>query len=222
MPVTESPLVGRDIALADLGVALGAAANGVGGCMVISGPAGIGKSRLLAVAAARALQLGMSIAPGRATELDRASPLRTLSSALGNCEPADMDLTALDDVVGTRFSLIDRVGEAIEDYVRARSLLIIIDDAQWADELSALALRVFVPALSSSPLLWLLGRRPVPVRSPGQDTIDHLIAEDARRLALGPLPDKAVAELCAHVLGAHPDATVLALAARSGGNLYGR
>lgn len=220
MPVAESPLVGRDHVLTDLGIALAAAAGGVGGCMVIGGPAGIGKSRLLGVAATLALQLKMSVAHGQATELDRASPLITLLGALGRCEPQDMDLTGLNDVAGTRFSLIDRVGEAIEDYVRARSLLIVIDDAQWTDELSALALRVFVPALSSSPVMWLFGRRPVPVRSPGQDTIDHLIVEDARLLSLGPLPDRAVAELCAHVLGAHPDATVLALAARSGGNPF--
>jgi hypothetical protein len=60
----------------------------------------------------------------------------------------------------------------------------------------------------------------VPLRSPGQDTIDWLIAEDAGQLPLGPLSDTAVAALCAHVLEAHPDATVLALAARSGGAVH--
>jgi DNA-binding CsgD family transcriptional regulator/tetratricopeptide (TPR) repeat protein len=220
MPSIESPLVGRDRALADLDASLGATAGGVGGCLVVGGPAGIGKSRLLEAAAARAFKLSMAVAAGQATELDRVSPLISLLSALNHCEPLRLGLPGLDDGDGTRFSLIDRIGEAIEDYVRERALLVVVDDAQWADELSALALRVLVPALSTSPILWLLGRRAVPLRSPGQDTIDQLIAEDARQLRLGPLTDAAVTELCAHVLGARPDATVLALAARSGGNPF--
>lgn len=220
MPVSVPPLVGRDGVLSQLRSALLATVRGTGGCLIVTGPAGIGKSRLLEATTAEAAWLDMAVAAGRATELDRVAPLTTLVTALQRSRPAGLDLTALDRPDGSRFWLIDQLGEAIEDYVRNRALLIALDDVQWADELSALALRVLVPGLSSSPVLWLLARRPVPARSPTQDAVDSLIGEGVPQLRLGPLADDAVASLCAHLLGATPDATVLSLAGRSGGSPF--
>lgn len=184
--------------------------------MVVTGPAGIGKSTLLDAMAAEARRADTTVTAGRATELDRAVPFTTLLSALRHDELALSQLTDDDP----RFHRIDRIGAAIEELVRRRRLLIAVDDAHWADEASALALRVLVPALTGSPVLWLLSRRPVPARSPGQDALDWLIGEGATEHRLGPLADAAVAQLCGDVLGARPDATVLALAARGGGNPF--
>ena len=221
LPITQFPLVGRDGILAELRGTLAAAAQGTGGCVVVEGPAGIGKSRVLAATSAEAAELGMAVAAGRATVLDRVAPLTTLLTSLQSSRPPLLESARLTGLDRNRYWLVNRLGELIEDYVRARALVIAVDDVQWADELSALALRVLVPGLSSSPVLWLLARRLVPARSPAQDAVNRILAAGrTRRLRLGPLPDDAVVELCTHVLGVSPDPTVLALAGRSGGNPF--
>lgn len=218
-----SPLVGREDVFQLVRAALDAVTRGNGDCVVIEGPAGIGKSRMLAEAAARADELGLTVAEGRATELDRIAPFSTLLTALSDCVPPVLDkdgLASLRDHADSRFWLIDRLGGVLESYSNARPLVVLLDDVQWSDELTALTLRVLVPALRSSPLLWLLARRPLPVRSAPQDAFDWLIADGARRLRLKPLSDHAVAELCSRTIGAVPRDSLLELIAGSGGNPF--
>jgi len=87
------------------------------------------------------------------------------------------------------------------------------------DELSALAVRELVPALASSPVRWLLaGRSPqAELDTPGRQTLDWL-SERATTIHLDVLDDQATAQLCADVIGAEVDDTVLALAAGCGGH----
>src|SRR5690606_14874096 len=108
-------------------------------------------------ATSEAEQAGLAVAPGRATEIDRAVPFTTLLSALRQAQLVGLETSRLGDGE-LQFRKIDQVGEAIEEYVQVRPLLIAVDDAHWADEMSALALRVLVPALTASPVLWLLSR----------------------------------------------------------------
>jgi DNA-binding CsgD family transcriptional regulator/tetratricopeptide (TPR) repeat protein len=217
------PLVGRADAESLVRSVLAAAGGGAGGCVIVEGPAGIGKSRILAEAAAWAGQLGLTVAAGRATELDRVAPLTTLLTALSGCEPPvlqEIDLTGLRQHEDSRFWLVDRLAALVEAYSHAQPLVVTLDDVQWADELTALALRVLVPALRSSPVLWLLARRPLPARAPAQHALNWLVADGARKLPLGPLPEPAVAELCAAVLDAQPGESLLALTKGSGGNPF--
>jgi DNA-binding CsgD family transcriptional regulator len=216
----SSTLVGRQNTLVQLQQALHAASRGIGDCIVVEGPAGIGKSRILETACSDASELGMAVASGMATEIDRAAPLSTLVTALQNSQAPGLDVADLAVVGGNPLWLVDRLGEVIEEGVRTGPLLVTLDDAHWADELTALALRLLVPALSSSPVLWLLARRPAPARRSAQDAIEWLIGQGARRLPVGPLSDDAVEQLCSDLLGASPDRTVLAQAARSGGNPF--
>ncbi|WP_018685539.1 ATP-binding protein [Actinokineospora enzanensis] len=221
MGPNSTPLVGRGAERAELSRVLAAAADGTGACVVLEGPAGIGKSRLLAAACAEAAALGMAVAAGRATELDNVAPLTALLTALKSSDPPVLaDIAQLGDPAAGRFWLVDRLDELVQKYVTGRALLIVVDDMQWADELTALALRLLVPSLSSSPVVWLLARRPMPARTTGQDVVHRLIESGCSRVVLGPLDDGAVADICAHVLGARPDPTVLALAGRSGGNPF--
>ncbi|MGH3813277.1 MAG: AAA family ATPase [Pseudonocardiaceae bacterium] len=218
-----SPLVGRSTVLAELRVALLAVSGGTGGCLIMEGPAGIGKSRLLVTVAAQARDLGVQVAEGRATPLDRVAPLTPLLTVLRGCQPPVLDeagLASLAPHQGSRYWLVDRLGELIDDYAGTQPLLIALDDAQWIDELTALALRTLVPALRASPVLWLLARRPPAVRSAEQDAIDWLVTDGARLLPLDPLSAEAVAELCANVLDAVPDQELLSLAKRGGGNPF--
>ncbi|HEV7453418.1 MAG TPA: AAA family ATPase [Pseudonocardiaceae bacterium] len=215
-------LVGRDGALRELRTALVRTADGAGGCVVVEGPAGIGKSHLLEALAAEASRLDVAVASSRAAELDRVTPFATLLRVLRSHVPR-LGVGILEDSESSALWRVDQLRAAMEHQVRDRPLLVLLDDARLADELTALALRVLVPALASSPVLWVLARRPGPVRGvaqTAQEAIDWLIGEGARRVRLDPLDDEAVAELCAHTLDATPDRTVLKLAARCGGNPF--
>jgi DNA-binding CsgD family transcriptional regulator/tetratricopeptide (TPR) repeat protein len=217
---SASPLFGREAEQRELNDALARTRTGTGGCVVLTGPPGIGKSRLVRFAIERAEELGLAVAAGGATELDRVSPLATLVSSLQAAQPDPIDLTRVKGHEESSYWFIDRLGEALESYTAKRPLLVIVDDVQWADELSALALRVLVPMLASSPLRWLLARRSAPSDSATHEVLDGLIREGAPEIRLGPLGAPAVEQLCSHVLGATADDTVLALASRAFGNPF--
>jgi DNA-binding CsgD family transcriptional regulator len=84
-------LIGREAELRTLDGVLAAAAAGNGSTIVIGGPAGIGKSRLLAETEARARARGMTVLGARATEPERGFAFGVVR---GLFEPA---LVALDD-----------------------------------------------------------------------------------------------------------------------------
>ncbi|MFJ6938977.1 helix-turn-helix transcriptional regulator [Streptomyces sp. NPDC101132] len=225
-PRLTSPTIGRDAELAALREALAATAAGAGRCLVLGGPAGIGKSRLLAEARAEAGRLGMAVAAGRATELDRVAPLATLLTALRGSVPPVVDgagmaaLGAAGSQVTNRFWLVEQLGELIEEYVRLRPLLIVLDDAHAADELTAVALQILVPRLQSCAVTWLLAQRPGPAKAPMHEVTARLVEEGAVQLTLPPLDPEAIAEVCTHVLGSPPAPRLRALAARSDGNPF--
>ncbi|HKS99194.1 MAG TPA: AAA family ATPase, partial [Rugosimonospora sp.] len=217
---TRLPLVGRGAELDELCEMLHRTAAGAGGCAVLTGPPGIGKTRLLEEVTRRAGELGLATAAGRASELDRVMPLTTLVSTLSRCRPEPVELGALRDQAEDRHWYVERLREALEEYAARRPLLVVLDDAQWTDEFSVLALRVLVPGLASSPVRWLLARRPVPATSAAQHAIDWLVDNGAVEMRLGPLDEESVTELCGNVLGATPDATVLLTAASGHGNPF--
>jgi len=209
---------GRDRELHALRKTVADAAAGAGGCTVVTGSAGIGKSHLLRVALAGAGRFGVSVAARAAFELDRAAPLITLASTLQQLQPPTPGIGWLREDGDAQYRTLERLGAALEDYAAGRPLIIAIDDAQWMDELSALAIAELVPALASSPVRWLFARRPSPAGTPGQQLMDRLIREGHEQITLGTLDDTAVARLCAQVLGNEVDNTVLALASGCDGN----
>jgi hypothetical protein len=211
-------LPGREPELALLDAALAETARGAGGCLVLTGMAGIGKTSLLATAAAKVEALGLALAQGRATELDRVAPLTTLTNALRQTRPHPLDLAALADRGGGAFWYIDQISEVLEEYVAQRPLVVLLDDAQWADELSAMALRSLVPALASSPLRWLLARRAGPRDTPAQAVVDWLVETGAAQVEIEhPLPPGGPRPVRRPPRGV-PDQTVLTLASRADGN----
>lgn len=189
--------------------------GGAGSCTIVEGPAGIGKSRLLAETIQEASRFDIDILNEQFTELDKTTPLMMSLHPYG-IGAQSVYRPGRDD----RFRLLNQLSELIETKTWTRPLLIVIDDAQWVDEFTVLVLRTLVPASLSSPVGWLLARRTGVMRSRTCDPIELLIDEGAQRLFLDPLPDAVIPELCESVLGARPDASVLGLAARSGGNPF--
>src|SRR5262249_50546343 len=156
--------------------------RGTGGMLLLEGPAGIGKSAVLAAAARQARGLGVTVAAGRPTGPDRAAPLAPLLEALRSADPSVLtpdSLGALADLGGgSRILLADRLGEMIAGYTRTRPLLVVLDDMQWADDLTAFALRALVPTLAAEPVLWLIAQRPLPARPAVQGLVaQSLVAQ---------------------------------------------
>ncbi|MFD0575353.1 ATP-binding protein [Dactylosporangium darangshiense] len=110
---------GRDRELAVLRRAVSGAAEGFGGCTVVTGPAGIGKSHLMQVATQCAGKRGVAIAARAAFELDRAAPLITLASALQQLRPAQPAIGWLRDD-DAQYRTLERLGAALEDYAAVR------------------------------------------------------------------------------------------------------
>ncbi len=78
-------LVDREGELQALEAALGQARSGTGATVIVEGPAGIGKTSLLAAARERASAGGMKVLEARGTELEREYPMGGVRQAL---EPA--------------------------------------------------------------------------------------------------------------------------------------
>jgi ATP/maltotriose-dependent transcriptional regulator MalT len=216
----KDDIFGRDAELATIRQALEDTAAGAGGCHVLTGPAGIGKSRLLRAAGDIADELGIAVAAREAFKHDLAAPLVTLAGALRNCSPPTGDfrwLTRPERHVDS-YLILEQLRASLETYAARRPLLIVIDDAHWMDELSALAFRELVPALESFPVRWIFAARTGQSDSTGSDTLAWLARRGTEPLRLAVLDDPAVAALCAERVGTEVDNTVLALAAGCGGN----
>ena len=212
------PLVGRAPIMSSLVGHLDATVQGRSNCLIIDGPFGIGKTDLLKAAGAEGAERGLTVVAARAGTTDQPTPIHLLITYLRHVIADESDLNDLISPDTNPFWLMDRVGELVESAARRHPVVVVLDDAQRIDDVSALALRGLVQSLASSPVLWLLARRSIRSQSLAQHAVDWLTDHAAARLHLGALDDEAVAELCRSILGAKPDSSVLRWAARCGGN----
>jgi hypothetical protein len=97
-----------------------------------------------------------------------------------------------------------------------RPLLVALDDLQFADAGTLVALRALVPRTVGLPIRWMFALRPGEARTELRELLSRL--EDARRLPLGPLCEAAVAAVVADPLFAPGEPAVLRLAASAHGN----
>ncbi|HEY6312971.1 MAG TPA: AAA family ATPase [Streptosporangiaceae bacterium] len=215
------PLRGRDSECAELGRLVAAAADGVGGIAIVEGAAGIGKSRLLAEAAQVAVGLGVQVAAGASDELDQVTPWAPLLRALSSTSPmlvSEADLAPLHALADRRLAVIECIRTALERASHRRPLLITIDDLQWADPATLLALGSLPAQLFSFPVAWIVAQRPMPASSRRQSLTARLAESGASRLHLQPLDAAAASAMAADMLGSQPDATTAELVALSAGN----
>ncbi|OIV39453.1 hypothetical protein BIV57_01050 [Mangrovactinospora gilvigrisea] len=223
-PPPGPPLVGRGEILARLRHKLRAVSDGgAARCVVLRGVAGIGKSRLIAEVCREAADRGMAVASGRATELDRVSPLATLTQALRAAAPPLLDTdasTRLAARAGTPHLQAEFLAELLGARARSSPLLLALDDAQWTDEASALALRLLTRELAEAPVLWLLAARPTTGAQAMHSVLDALGQGDGGAIELGPLSADAAGELVRHLAGGRPAAALREMAERAGGNPF--
>jgi DNA-binding CsgD family transcriptional regulator len=189
--VAVAPLRGRETELARLEELTASTRAGVGGLIVVEGAAGIGKSALLAEAQGRAAAADLLVAAGGADELDQVTPWAPLLHALGSSQPpvlATGELGPLSSLTDQRLAVVERMQAAVEKAAASRPVLIVLDDLQWTDEATLLALGSLPVSLFSYPVGWLLALRPLPARPALELLLERLEETGAARLHLGPLP----------------------------------
>lgn len=169
-----TPLVGRETELAALTTALGRARDGHPGLMLVSGDAGVGKTRLLAELALQARAGGALVLVGRCLEAGESGlpylPFVEALHALDGTEqevlrgrPAlarmlpqlDGEPAAGDDELG-RLRLFDAVHGVLVDLAATRPVVLLLEDLHWADR-STRDLLAFVAARLRSERLLIAG-----------------------------------------------------------------
>jgi DNA-binding CsgD family transcriptional regulator/tetratricopeptide (TPR) repeat protein len=202
------PLRGRDRELRLLADRVAAVSNGQSGVVLVAGAAGAGKSRLLAEAAELARESGMCVYAAAADPASEVVQFAPLFDALLQGDEPVLDAPVLRELSAReepRFWLLEELHHRLEQVAAAHPLAIAVDDLQWADAGTLLALRALPARLSAHKILWLLGHRP----GAASATARSLIAGGATTIRLGPLSGPAVAAVAQDVLGAPPAPDVL-------------
>ncbi|WP_329240598.1 AAA family ATPase [Streptomyces sp. NBC_01478] len=164
--------------------------SGQGGIILITGEAGIGKTAVLDTVRAEAASAGFVVGMSKADEVDHVSPGMPLLLALRSGRTPLASSKAFDDVntlVDQPLLLIDRVCALLEEVASCSPVFIAIDDIQWIDRLSRLALRVLPARLSGLPVVWAFTARD---RSSGlaeELSGGHFDGVPVEKLVLGPL-----------------------------------
>jgi DNA-binding CsgD family transcriptional regulator len=216
-----TPLRGRESERGTLCALIGAARDLVGGIVVVEGAAGIGKTRLLEEAWRMAAGEGLVVATSRADELDQVTPWGVLLRALSASDPPLVDpagIAELRDLSDQRLAVIDHVRAELEDASSREPILVAIDDLQWADGATLLAVGLLPAQLFSYPIAWLFGLRRFPASSRIDRVLQRLDEAGASHLHLGPLELSAATELARDVAGSPPPEDLPDVVARAEGN----
>ncbi|MFJ4880459.1 AAA family ATPase [Streptomyces sp. NPDC088745] len=216
----RTPLRGRDAELAFIEARLDALGRGEGGIIRVEGPAGIGRSRLLAEAAAAARRRGTRVFEGAADPDEQFVPLGPLLGGLLSGEEPLSDAGRLRDLAttpGRRFWLLQELGDRLRETARNGTLLVVLDDLQWCDDLTLLTFNTLAAGLSSHAILWLVAVRGGSVPSGVRTTLDRIRQAGAHELTLGALDDRATARIAEDVLGAAPGPDVRRVVRRADG-----
>jgi DNA-binding CsgD family transcriptional regulator/tetratricopeptide (TPR) repeat protein len=229
-------LLERATELAALRGAVSAAAGGADAVVVVQGPAGIGKSALLAAARAEAAALGVRALVAAGSELDRDSPFALVSRLLGPvlASPAGEDglLTGQAALAAPLFdgslplpgesdSLVRGLYWLVAALAaRTHGLTLSVDDAQWADRASLRFLLSLVTGLDGLPVALVVAVRSGEPGSP-RDLLDRLSAHASTRVICPrPLSQAAAARVLTDLFGTVDDAFARACAEASGGNPF--
>ena len=230
-PAATGQLLDRSKELARIESALAEARSGRGRLVVVEGPAGIGKTALLAAARTAAADRGMRVLRSRGTELEREFAFgvvrQLFEPALAEAsqlERADLlqgaagvaaGLLGLPGVpvtegppasgVDPSFAILHGLYWLCANVTTVGPLCVVVDDAHWADAASLRYLAFLLTRLDELDAALVVATRP---REPGTDaallaTVTSDPSADVIRLP--PLTRAAVAELVESRLGGVPD-----------------
>ncbi|MFN2556229.1 MAG: AAA family ATPase [Nitriliruptorales bacterium] len=235
------PLLERDAELRRIAALVEqAAATGRGAALVVEGPPGIGKTRLLDAVRELAVERELGVLAARGAELERGFAFGLVRQLL---DPPLMAADAAERselLAGAAALSQGALGESppgaepvdaagvlhglywlVAGLARRRPLLLAVDDAHWADEASLRFLGHLVRRVESLPMLVALGCRP-PSGEPGEMLLSEIVADPSveviRPRTLG---SPAVARLISERLSGPSDPEfVEACLAATGGNPF--
>ena len=155
MVAPAAPFVGRDADLRQLKAALGQAGEGAGSSVLVSGEAGIGKTRLCAELSRWHRQRGGRVLLGRAAPQEASIPYAALSDALRGARRAEPAVWAAaqaragilwavapelaPEAAGPgrsadRLVLFEALLDAVDEAAGDGTALWVLDDLHWADD----------------------------------------------------------------------------------------
>ena len=191
--------------------------SGRSGVLLVEGETGMGKSLLLSEAARAAADQEFSLIEAEAHELERLIPLCPLLVALSEVVGTELLADIPADNSSSQMMAIVSVREQIRILAGSGPVLVTVDDVQFADPTTLLALRLLPRQLSGSQLGWVLARSPE--RGSDVESLFSLLAkEGATEITLGGLSEDAVAGLAADLTGRDPGRELLAMLGGVGGN----
>lgn len=202
---------------------LNAVSHGRGGALVIEGPPGIGKSRLLTELAVLAGQAGVRTLHGEAFEYQRSVPYFSLFSATLRTDPpvGDVDvLRQLGSSADSSYWVVHHLQDAIHTVAAHSPLAIVLEDIHWADSGTLLALRSLATARPDVPVLWIVTVRTGAGGPAVQDTLAVLHRANATFVRLGAMSGDAVGEMVQDAVRANADESLLNLAVKAHGNPF--
>ncbi|KQY58911.1 hypothetical protein ASD11_04590 [Aeromicrobium sp. Root495] len=209
MSASTTAIVGRAAELDELATALGLGTGQPREAVLLGGDAGIGKTRVLLELTARAKASGFRLLVGHCLDLgDNAPSFQPFVQAFGTLD--DETREAVGRAAGAETLLEPgRVGQdrsdvllsvvrALEVLAGDQPVLMVVEDAHWADASTRQLLRLLLSHGFSAPVALAVSYRSDDLHR--KHPLRLALAEwtrlpDVRRLELGPLPDRQVAEL---------------------------
>jgi DNA-binding CsgD family transcriptional regulator/tetratricopeptide (TPR) repeat protein len=217
------PIRGRADELKTVGALVTSVTQGRGGVLIIEGPPGIGKSRLLTEVLALADKSGVRTLFGEAFEYQQTVPFFSLFMATLRADPPVGDAEALRQLGGSadlRYWVVHDLADAIHAAAAERPLAILLEDIHWADNATLLALRSLATARPDVPVLWVLTARTGAGGPAMQETLSVLQRANATFLRLAAMTPDAVADMVCDAVRAKADVSLLDLAAKAHGNPF--
>jgi DNA-binding CsgD family transcriptional regulator len=197
--------------------------QGRGGALVIEGPPGIGKSRLLTEVIDIAEKAGVRTLFGESFEYQQTVPFFSLFMATLRADPPVGDAQALRRL-GTstdlRYWVVHDLQAAINATASQTPLAVLLEDIHWADNATLMALRSLAATRVDIPVLWVLTARTGAGGPSVRETLTMLEREDAGFLRLKAMTPTAVADIVQDAVRAKADTSLLRMADKAHGNPF--
>jgi class 3 adenylate cyclase/tetratricopeptide (TPR) repeat protein len=186
-----APFVGREAELGMLVGCLNSAASGEARCVAVLGGPGLGKTRLVEEVMQAARAAGHLVLHGYCESYLSAEPMQPFVQVLrATAPPAVHEGGHRSETDPGAATSVDAVAARVDELASRQPVLLVLDDWQWADELSQRALDA-VLALPRSIFVLIASR---------VDGSESVVPERAQAIELGPLDLDQTRRTLAHLL----------------------